>query len=295
VVGPSYDGPTTCWGNNERGQLGRGDRINRSTPRGSASAPVLPIKEKKDPNQFVATSFNILGSQHTEPGGGVPEWAPGRLRSEWAANLIQKTSTGIMGFQEIQPDQISTLEKIIGDRFDFWPGNKNGPRAAWQTVAWDAAKWEMVTGENVDLPVLGKTRPHPLVLLRNKETGKTTWLFNIHNSSKNTPDRIKERRKALKKIVKVVKKKRKDGTPLILLGDFNDRTEAFCTIVGQTDLKATIGGKASKTKCKPPKNMGIDWIFASKNMSAVSTTRSRNPMILRITDHPVLYSTIRFK
>ena len=38
-------------------------------------------RERRDPDEFVATSFNILGSQHTEPGGGVPEWAPGRLRS----------------------------------------------------------------------------------------------------------------------------------------------------------------------------------------------------------------------
>ena len=292
---PNYDAPTVCWGNNERGQLGRGDRVNRNTPGGAVSSREFPVRERRDPNEFVATSFNILGSQHTEPGGGVPDWAPGRLRSEWAANLIQRTSTGIMGFQEIQPDQINTIDKIIGSRFDFWPGNKNGPRAAWQTVAWDSDKWEMVTAENVDLPVLGKTRPHPLVLLKNKETGKTVWLFNIHNSSKNTPERKKERRKALKIEVKVVNQKRADGTPLILLGDFNDRTEAFCTIVGQTDLKATIGGKASKKKCQPPANMGIDWIFASRDMSALRTTRDRNPMILRITDHPVLYSTIRFE
>lgn len=291
---PSYDGPTVCWGNNERGQLGRGDRVNRNTPNGTVASRTMPVRERRDPNQFVATSFNILGSQHTEPGGGVPEWAPGRLRSEWAANLIQKTNTGIMGFQEIQPDQIKTIDKIVGGRFDFWPGNRNGPRAAWQTVAWDSAKWEMVAAENVDLPVLGKTRPHPLVLLQNKETGKRTWLFNIHNSSKNTPERIKERRKALKQIVKVVNAKRKDGTPLVLLGDFNDRTEAFCTVVGKTDLKATIGGKASKKKCQPPKNMGIDWIFASKDMTPLSSTRDRNLMILRITDHPVLYSTLRF-
>ena len=292
---PVSDAPSVCWGNNERGQLGRGDRTNRNTPRGQVAGRAFPVQERRNPNQFVATSFNILGSQHTEPGGGVPEWAPGRLRSEWAANLIQKTSTGIMGFQEIQPDQINTLDRIIGDRFDFWPGNANGPRAAWQTVAWDNTKWELVTAENVDLPVLGKTRPHPLVLLRNKATGRSTWLFNIHNSSKNTPERKKERRKALKLIVKEVVKKRRDGTPLILLGDFNDRTEAFCTVTGKTDLKATNGGAFKKGKCKPPKNMGIDWIFASKDLAAESFTRDRNLMILRITDHPVVYSTIRFK
>jgi endonuclease/exonuclease/phosphatase family metal-dependent hydrolase len=284
-----------CWGNNERGQLGRGDRINRNTPKGQVSARPFPTRERRDPNQFVATSFNILGSQHTEPGGGVPEWAPGRLRSEWAANLIQRTSTGIMGFQEIQPDQINTLDRIIGNRFDFWPGNANGTRAAWQTVAWDNTKWDLVTAENVDLPVLGKKRPHPLVLLRNKATGKSVWLFNIHNSSKNTPGRKKERRKALKLIVKQVANKRKDGTPLILLGDFNDRKEAFCTVTGKTDLKATNGGSHKKGKCKPPKRMGIDWIFASKDLKAQSFSRDRNPMILRITDHPVIYSTLRFK
>ena len=41
--------------------------------------------------------------------------------------------------------------------------------------------------------------------------------------------------------------------------------------------------------------MGIDWIFASKDLKAQSFTRDRNLMILRITDHPVIYSTLRFK
>ena len=41
--------------------------------------------------------------------------------------------------------------------------------------------------------------------------------------------------------------------------------------------------------------MGIDWIFASKDIKTQTFTRDRNPMILRITDHPVLYSTLRFK
>ena len=143
--------------------------------------------------------------------------------------------------------------------------------------------------------MLGKTRPHPLVLLRNTRDRQDDvavqhpQLLEEHpGADQGAPQGAQASRS------RSSTKKRKDGTPLILLGDFNDRTEAFCTIVGKTDLKATIGGKASKKKCQPPKNMGIDWIFASKDISPQATTRDRNPMILRITDHPVLYSTVRF-
>ena len=67
------------------------------------------------------------------------------------------------------------------------------------------------------------------------------------------------------------------------------------TVAGKTDLKSTSGGSFKKGKCKPPKNMGLDWIFASKDIKTDAFVRDRNLMILRITDHPVLYSTVHFK
>jgi endonuclease/exonuclease/phosphatase family metal-dependent hydrolase len=292
---PLDGGDSRCWGNNERGQLGTGDRKNRSTAFGRTSTKPFPTRAAKNPDEFVTTTFNVLGSQHTEPGGGSPEWGPGRLRTEWAANLIQSSRSSLLAFQETQTDQIRTLERIIGDRYDSWPGTKAGARAGWQTVMWDSKRWTMEANENVDLPVLGKTRPHPLVLLRNIETGKKVWVFNIHNSSKQTPERKRERAKAMKIILAKVNAKRADGTPVILLGDFNDRATAFCSVTGKTDLKATIGGSNRKGKCRPPRNMGIDWIFASKDLEASNATRSRTPMIMRISDHPVVSSLLRFK
>ena len=54
------------------------------------------------------------------------------------------------------------------------------------------------------------------------------------------------------------------GVPVILLGDFNERDEAFCSITGNSDLKAVNGGGWPNGRCDPPSWMRIDWIFVSK-------------------------------
>ena len=37
------------------------------------------------PYSFVITTFNVLGSQHSAPGGAASEFADGRVRTQWAA------------------------------------------------------------------------------------------------------------------------------------------------------------------------------------------------------------------
>ena len=53
-----------------------------------------------------------------------------------------------------------------------------------------------------------------------------------------------------------------DGTPVVFTGDFNDRAEAFCPIVGGTELEAANGGGYSGG-CDTPDRMDVDWIFGS--------------------------------
>ncbi len=102
-------GSVQCWGNNEQGQLSSGSRIERPVPPGVRSRTVARRKQNRADGKLVLTSFNILGSQHTEPGGGTPHYAPGRMRTEWAGNLLRGKNADIVSFQELQHDQYNQL------------------------------------------------------------------------------------------------------------------------------------------------------------------------------------------
>ncbi len=292
VCARTLTGRRSCWGNNERGQLGVGDTENRSSPRGVAARFVVPSTlNRRDPSQFTATTLNVLGSEKTEPGGGAPDYAPGRLRTDWLADYLVKTRSGIVGYQELMDDQLNLLKSMF-PTYAFWPGMENGIRGAWTTVMWDGTVWEKLSAEAVMIPFRGKQRPTALVLLRNKVTGKQLWVFNVHNSAHNTAARRAERLEAMKIEVAKIKEKRATGTPLLLLGDLNEHKRAFCFITGRTDLRSVTGGRGRPT-CVPPPRMRVDWVFASKKVAIRGFQIDNSAEVEgRITDHAVVHGRL---
>ncbi|MCW2767112.1 MAG: cutinase family protein [Nocardioides sp.] len=286
----ALDDTMQCWGNNEKGQLGRGDRINRSTPPG-VRPPAQRVVTKRLAKNVVVTTFNVLGSSHTQPGGGAMTYAPGRIRAEWTANFLQAAKSGILAFQELKTDQAQALERALGDTYSFYPGSRGAPRVVWQSIMWDSSQWELVEAEDIWVPVIGTTRPNPFVLLRNRGTGREVGVLNVHNSSKNTPERQRERNQAVRLEIKEILKRRHQGIPVLFLGDMNEREKVFCKVTGQTDLEAVTGG-SNTGKCRPPGTMHFDWMFASPEFKVRSRAFVRTPQIVRITDHAVLTSTM---
>ncbi len=290
TCGLTADVRTQCWGNNEQGQLGRGDRSNRSAPPGVRSVAPRQAARKLD-QRAVITSFNVLGSNHTQPGGGALNYAPGRIRTEWTANLLQSTSADIVAFQELKSDQYTQLQKTLAPTYAFYPATVNTGKVVWQSVMWDTSQWDFVSAVDVSVPVIGTTRPNPMVRLRSKLTGRNVWVFNVHNSSKNTPARQRERNAAVKIEIAKIRAQRAKRIPVIFLGDMNERETVFCKVVRQTDLRAVTGGRASKKRCVPPPKMHLDWIFVSPEFKVSSAAFERTPRVARITDHSVLTST----
>jgi len=278
-----------CWGNNEEGQLGRGNRTNQSTPPGVRAIAPREAARRLD-RQMVITSFNVLGSNHTQPGGGALNYAPARIRGEWTTNLLQSYGSDIVAFQELKVDQYNHLRRSFGSSYGFYPNNPEAGKVIWQSVMWDATQWEFVKAVDVNVPVIGTTRPNPMVRLKSKLTGKNIWVFNVHNSSKNTPERQRERNAAVKIEIGKILAQRAKKIPVVFLGDMNERKVVFCKVVRQTDLKAVSGGYATQSTCKPPSRMHLDWIFVSPEFKVRSFEFERTPRVSRITDHSVLSS-----
>ncbi len=279
-----------CWGNNEQGQLGRGDRANRSAPPGVRAITPREAVRRLD-QRAVITSFNVLGSNHTQPGGGALNYAPARIRTEWTANMLQSTSADIVAFQELKVDQYSQLQKTLAPTYAFYPASPEAGKVVWQSVMWDTSQWEFVSAKDIMVPVIGTMRPNPMVRLRSKLTGRNIWVFNVHNSSKNTPERQRERNAAVKIEIAKILAQRKRNIPVVFLGDMNERKVVFCKVVRQTDLRSVTGGYATRKKCVPPRVMHLDWIFVSREFKVHSAAFERTPRVARITDHSVLTST----
>ncbi len=95
------------------------------------------------PFDFTITTFNALGSQHTAPGGSAPEYAPGRIRAEWAAELVASYGADVVGFQEIQSDQLATIAQQTRGAYDVWPGSELGGKGVPQSLMWRKADWTL--------------------------------------------------------------------------------------------------------------------------------------------------------
>ena len=244
------------------------------------------------PYSFTMTSFNVLGSQHTAPGGDAQEFAPGRIRAEWAAALLSSYGSSVAGLQELQADQLAGIDRAMGGRFDFWPGTAKGGAGIPQSLMWDTSVWKATYRDVFSIPFMGTTRPQPIVRLQNIATGREIYAINIHNSPKDAQGREGERDKATQIEIAVIKQLRQqDGIPVFIMGDFNEHAEAFCKITGQTDLVAAQGGSNDGT-CHPPAQMRVDWMFGSTDAPFTGFRFDTGAQVRRITDHAVLTSSV---
>ncbi|MCR6031472.1 hypothetical protein GGQ22_08420 [Nocardioides sp. zg-579] len=245
----------------------------------------------EQPYSFTLTTFNILGSQHTAPGGAASGYAPGRIRTEWAAALVASYGSSIVGLQEIQADQLTALTRATGGRFAFWPGTALGGKGIPQSLMWDTAVWTATYQDSITVPFMGGTRPQPVVRLQHLESGREVYVINIHNSPKDRQGREDERDKAEEIEVAAVNTLKKDGIPVFIIGDFNEHEDAFCRFTGQAGLRAANGG-SNDGACRPPRPMRVDWIFGTPDVEFSGFRMDTSPAVRRITDHAVITTRV---
>lgn len=246
--------------------------------------------------EFEVSSFNVLGSSHTAPGGTKPQMAPGGTRIGWAASLLTRHGVDVVGFQELQLDQARAFMRIRGGTFDLYPGSSAGGQAAQNSIAWRTDMWDMVRAHTIEIPYFnGNTMPMPVVLLRHRSTGVNAYFTNFHNpaSTRRHPNSDGARRSALLREVALVNRLNRDtGFPVFLTADLNEREEGFCTMTGRAPMIAANGGSNSGS-CRPPRPIGIDWIFGSAGVTFTDYRADRSPLVSRTTDHPMIVSHVR--
>jgi endonuclease/exonuclease/phosphatase family metal-dependent hydrolase len=275
------------------------DRKGTSWADGSAQDPellsrveeLLEAGQAGAPARFRVSSLNVLGAGHTGPRGNKPWFASGATRIGWLAQLLQRLDVGVVGFQEYEPVQHHVFVRRTGDRYGVYPGPALGRQAIRNSIAWNRATWDVVSTDTIPIPYFrGNRVPMPYVLLEHRESERRVWFINIHNPASNQRRGNNERWRDVATSLEIGLMQRlhsQTGHPVILMGDFNEREEAFCAVTRRAPAVAANGG-SSGPRCSPPATIGIDWIFGTRDLSFSGYHKLRGGILGRATDHPML-------
>jgi endonuclease/exonuclease/phosphatase family metal-dependent hydrolase len=255
------------------------------------STPSTPMQPTKGKTSFTVSSFNILGSNHTAPGGDAKGYASGVTRTGWAAQLIQQKHVDVVGFQEMANDQAREFKRVAGDVYGLFPGESRQSMASQNSIAWRKDEWDFVKGETVKVTShKGNMWPVPIVRLKNKQTGQEALFLNFHNApGYHIGKQQQNRDKATDQEVALINKlKRETGLPVIVTGDMNEK-EHYAQRLNQ---EAGMHAASALPNGQLPKQVGIDWIFGSQNVHFKGFYRERGAFEKKISDHGMVASQV---
>ncbi len=268
----------------KRGKAGAADaRLARRAAR-------LAMLKKQAPTPSPTTSFrvasiNTLGDSHTDADGNKPGYRSGADRTHDLVAILRDQNLDVAGLQEFEDPQKAAFNRIAGE----W-GRFTGTERGRDSIVYRSAVWEFVRGGAGTIPYFGGNPvPMPWVTLRHRATQREVSFLSIHNPTSNAKrgNNQRYRTEATRREIAMVRRLASGGDPVLLLGDFNERAEAFCMVTGGGDIIAANGG-SSGGRCSPPPNMGIDWIFGTDDIDFSEYLRLHNARTKRMTDHPVI-------
>ncbi|MFP5334118.1 MAG: endonuclease/exonuclease/phosphatase family protein [Actinomycetes bacterium] len=238
---------------------------------------------------FTIGSYNVLGSSHTSRGGKWPGMAEGPTRIRWAVGLLNARGVDVVGFQELQRDQLRTFVGATGGGWGVYPGESAGPLGIENSLAWRRAEWTALELHTIQIPYFdGRLRPMPYVLLEHTLTGRKAWFANFHNSASNSRRGNNDGHRWRAMMLEIDLANRlwtETGYPVFVTGDMNEREVYFCNMTGRAPMIAANGGSNQGSCSPPPYPMPVDWIFGTGVVSFSNYTRADVP---RISDHPLV-------
>jgi endonuclease/exonuclease/phosphatase family metal-dependent hydrolase len=274
--------------------MSREDAAERASLSATESAE-RALARKRTPTRFVVASFNVLGWKHTARGGRKAKWPDGRKRMDRTIRLIQRHGVDVIGFQELQPQQLEKFNKETGPRWSVYPGTRFERISMHNSIAWRTKLWRKKKLDYVNIPYFwGKPVKMPVIKLRNRKTGRVVQFANFHNPSNGKGDAQRHRNKARRIQVRLANESTR-RVPLVITGDMNERRRYFCHMVGHSPMHAANGGRANRKRCSPPRPMGIDWIFGSKAIRFRWYEKVERKRIVPASDHPFLAAAVKIR
>jgi endonuclease/exonuclease/phosphatase family metal-dependent hydrolase len=226
-------------------------------------------------------SFNVLATQHTTPQGDHPSYPSASWRSPQAAGLIRAHGVDVVGTQELKPDQLNTLTRLTG--MAAYPGHAFGPRDTDNSILYDPRKFEFVSGTSFTIRFMNADRPQTVLRLRERETDREMYFVNMHASAGEGEYAVSRRAGHLTAVGEINRMKR-EGLPIFLTGDMNDREEFYCRVVPPTGLVAAVGGSVAGG-CRPAPRLAVDWVLGTPDVTFTRYWEDRSPTRRKVSDH----------
>ncbi len=265
---------------------GRGKPVNPSTWLNTMVGKTPPVSGMFNTRSVNVASYNVLGASHTARSSKYATYPSRLTRSMSYLNARGLDVVGTQEFQEVQFDYF--MNKGYGKTWGAHYWDPEGKRRDTENaVIWRKSTMEYVDGHTFDIPYFnGNIRHVPAVLLRQKSSGRTAWFLSVHNPANTKGNAAGWRAKAVQIEKNKVIELRKTGRPVFLMGDFNDRQNAFCPL---TANKLSISPNSiPSVTCRYPRETTIDWIFAAGQTRFSYYLRDKTPQSTRISDHPIV-------
>ncbi|QBX56353.1 hypothetical protein EXE58_13345 [Nocardioides seonyuensis] len=268
-----------------------------AAPVGSSAEPAAaadwsPVPAPPTPaTHSRVASFNVLGADHTAPGGNRRGWDTGVVRIERVVNLLNEEDLDVVGFQEFQPPQAQRFQELTGTSWQTYPGlipEVGAPSV--NSIAWRTDTWTLVQAQLLPVPYFdGVPSRMPYVLLQNVQTGRQVWFFNTHNPADTRGPAQRWRDEGFAMEAKLANDLRAayPGTPFISFGDKNETSDYYCAVAPAADMWSASGGYVDGSTCSPPTGGAIDWIMGTKDVFFNAYTRRQDAYVKATTDHPL--------
>ena len=253
------------------------------------ASPIPVVGTVSGPTSFRVSSFNILGYDHTAPGGSKRGYANGSLRMKWAVQLIKSRHVDVVGLQEFQPQQYAKWVKKASSQYDIFPGYIETVGFLRNSIAWRKDKFRLVSTTWIKLPYFhGDVLRMPVVLLQSLQTGQQIYFMNFQNPADVRGNAQKWRLIGQRLQIALVNLlKTSNGLPVVWTGDMNAKKQVFCRVTKQAGMVSASGGYRSDTTCQPPAGMVVDWIFGSQ-VQFSNYVQDRSKKVVRTSDHHML-------
>jgi murein DD-endopeptidase MepM/ murein hydrolase activator NlpD len=242
-------------------------------------------------DSFTVATFNTLGTSHTVPGRSEhPGMATGPVRTRGLVQILEQNRVDVVGLQEFQGPQAAAFAQLAGSTYDTWHTGQDTENS----IAWRRSRWLFVAATSVSIPYFnGHLRQMPVVRLRDRLSGRDVTFLNVHNPADTGRFRNQGhwRSAAVTKEIALVRSLSESGSPVIMVGDLNDRRDAYRRLNSAAGLVAY--GVVADTPSRPTGRAGIDWIMGSSHIQFSGHTRDRGPVVRATTDHPVLLALAR--
>lgn len=256
----------------------------------TTGSPATAARAARQPTTFQVASFNMLGSQHT---AHSTSWSSGTVRARMAKRWLRREGTSVAGVQEAQVDQMRALTRS-GEWASFPDPRTSRDTQTAQSVAWRATEWTLVEARTFRIPFdRSQVREQPVVLLRHRATGAEVWFVSVHFTAGPGQQAVGERRTGLRRLARqVAATEAADDRPIVVTGDMNDHSTAFCAMTRRTSLVTPAGGSNDSLGCVAPAAMRVDWIFGSQQLSWSDFRFADDEDLHQITDHTVPVATV---